>query len=173
MTASPPAPIRRLRRLGHAAVLGLLLLGLGIQGLSQAVERIAAPSHRHLPRAVQEVVPVAEMKEAAPRSFPRDDHRRIPWIADEPLPAVEWVGDAHAHDGVAAHRHALGDADVIYVDADDDAAGSQPVASAGWPLPAAEPRLPGRVADGHAAWRAAPLWHALARSGDRLERPPR
>lgn len=178
MRQSPLTSIRRLPVLGRGVVLCLVVLGMGVQGLSLAVERIAAPSHGHLPRASAVVEELA--MQAPPRSFARDDHRRIPWIGGEPPPVIEIAAEAHAHthahthahDGVAAHRHALGDEGVIYVDADDDTAGAQSTATA-CPLPAAAPRLPSGPSGVRAAWRHAKGWHALALSSEPLERPPR
>lgn len=166
-----PSLFTSTRRLGHGAVLCLLMAGLGVQGLSQAVERVAAPSHSHLPstaRAAERVHVVA----VETRSFARDDHRSIPWIGGEP----DTVADAaHVHGVVAAHWHALGDEDVIYVDAEGDVsgAGAKPVAAAGCPLPATAPRVARPLDEAHADWREAAGWHALALTGEPLERPPR
>lgn len=175
------------------ALLCLLIAGLGGQGVGQAIERIAAPSHRHLPGrdAGAQALPltIAPTPDAAHPPSGRDDHRKIPWIGSGPSAGVDAphtaapnldadadaAAAAHAHLGIGAHRHALDDAGVVYVDADEDASGptSPAPAAAGCPFPAAPPRIGCAGGEGHAAWLAAAGWHALAVIDAPLERPPR
>lgn len=169
--------LRRLPAGGRRALLCLLMASLGGQGLSQAIERVVAPSHRHLPRIAPAIEVLSQSTlDVAPRPMARDDHRSIPWIGGEPEGSdLALSGEAHAHGGVASHRHALGDAGVIYVDADEEGSGpmAKPLAAAACPLPATAPRVACAIADGHAAWLDAPLWHALALTSEPLDRPPR
>jgi hypothetical protein len=161
------------RRLGRSLLLGLVVLGLGVQGLSQAVERVAAPAHRHAPRSAAEAPRLATVADEA-RPYARDDHRRIPWIG-EGAPDGAAAAAAHAHDGVAGHRHALADEGVVYVDAEEDVSGSgsKPATATACPLQPTPPRVACGRAGGHAAWRAGRGWHALAMTGEPLDRPPR
>ena len=165
---------------GRRALLCVLVAVLGGQGLSQAIERVAAPTHRHLPRSAgagEALRPVAvAMPDAAPRPVVRDDHRSIPWIGGEP-PIVDaaFADELHAHGDAAAHRHALTDAGVVYLDTDEDTSGgsAKPAVAAACPLPATPLRVACAAMAGPAAWRDAQRWHALALTGEPLDRPPR
>lgn len=105
---SPPAgaPAARTgwRRVGRALALGLLVIGLPLQGLGVAAERIAARAHVHLDAV------------GAPHEHGHHDHGHDHAHGhDHP---VEAAAHAHAHAHAADdHHHGAAAAGVLYLDA--------------------------------------------------------
>lgn len=163
--AGAPAARTGWRRVGRALALGLLVIGLPLQGLGVAAERIAARAHVHLDAV------------GAPHEHGHHDHGHDhahdhAHGHDHP---VEAAAHAHAH-AADDHHHGAAAAGVLYLDAgpaapepaqaphrgiaDLETLTDPPaVAALSSRVPGAAPRAPGGRFRSH--------------TGTPLERPPR